>query len=220
MLVPWTVLFIGLIVAVKCDNECTEEKLNICLHILGNEDVEDPKLMFPKKEFLDKHCSPLQEFFRCRINFYQRCPDVESDIDPSANQPMLDLVASICDENSEIRKGYLENVDCYDSSMMRVVVCGATIFAIVEDFEEHNENRTEFQHPDITPCIGLPLFVNCIVEEISEACGNKETSPLADILHRLSDLLVQAACPTDLLPMWEEALVSYLEDENQMERKK
>uniref|UniRef100_A0A4Q8KAS5 U28-Hexatoxin-Hf1a_1 n=1 Tax=Hadronyche formidabilis TaxID=426499 RepID=A0A4Q8KAS5_HADFO len=222
MLGPCVVILIAFAVAARSNEVCTIQNLEKCSSIMEPYPPNEVDYkQFPGKAFLNKYCSPVIETLDCFANIFEKCPGLlELVRQLPAVSSVLRLVHSICDEDSEIKKGYLANLDCYNEAVPQMEECIPDIVEIAEGFMQSAFRNESDDYLD-TDCLFVPLVINCFIKKLTASCGAEGTVALAHIANEVLALMSESVCSEDAVALWEARFLQYVAEAGlELRRKK
>lgn len=139
--------------------------------------------ILPSDEVLSETCNYTVQHLMCVRDYDNVCEVLDP---PRILDSVVDAVVELCDETSDLRRTYSAHVDC---------VNGITFSNTCEEsfrktsrvpFEVH-EALAEKRIP--TECLILYGVRSCVIDAITENCGEEGGEAATTIFHRLLDVL-------------------------------
>lgn len=215
------VILVVVIAAAHGDDECMAMvRSRQCLNVDTLRPISD-LAGFPDKEFLNENCSPVIQMVECMKDSVEKCPEVIEFVrHQRALEKLLDLLRSMCDDDSELKKGYLENVECYNSIFSHVMECENSSYRTVANFRDSLENVTFEDRPYIH-CVQTSLLYSCFLLETATECGLESVSPMANITEQAFSIQKASQChDEDKLTDFEAGFILYIAEQALSELRK
>nr|ADF28516.1 putative secretory protein [Pelinobius muticus] len=193
----WPAIVFSLVVAVNSNDECDPRQLDSCLSN-GELTIEGLEQL-PGEEFFNERCGPDIEALKCVKSVVERCPEHnELNARIETIESVINFLNDICNESSTVRKGYLENVECYNNALPNIFTCVINGATILRNFALSLRNKTGDVR-DIRPvlCLSPVLITSCLIKESTELRGSENTAPLVIISTDLTSIAKEILCPDE-----------------------
>lgn len=167
----------------------------------------------PGEDFLNDHCRPVIRKAECLRAELKKCsesrPYVADEV--ARLNSGLDFVRTVCDEHSELRKRYMENVGCYNRVFPQMLDCANTTHELIHDFVESLSDSEDIIY---SHCLSESMLFGCVVQEAATVCGEEETDPLRDVLNQIHSTFTKPDCPDeDKNAEWEARLILFVSEQ-------
>lgn len=154
------------------------------------ENGDDP---FPSNGFFQLSCNSILGFLNCYRNLSNNCGLELLKVDVTA---AVNHFTTFCDENSSVRKGYANNIACYNNISMTSEDC---MFPALETWKmarrstEILKSMRKIQLE--TECIFFHILSSCPVDMAEESCGEDAAQNVQDILSAFNDIFMCRSQP-------------------------
>lgn len=210
------IIFAFLIVAA----ECSRRRRDTCEHVPLDCGLQGLEILFslanfPTEEFLNEHCSLLVEELGCHKNFVDRCAEKMDSLNYfTIYEGMLTLFIDACEQNSALRREYLQNLACYRNTTVKLNACAIDIQSRIDLFEEWEEKTAISRNIEKRKygCIGGPLRRRCFTVVILKECGEEGAELFARIARTISQRITDLLCPGEMVDLWNAEFFAFVED--------
>lgn len=199
MVGSFALILFAITAAVQSNDEHNiTQEIQQCLDMAGPLDSSHLEQL-PDEDFFEEHCSPTLRKEACYgilLRKYSGHPQYsEYFVDTLETHDMyVDFLHSMCDEDSERKKSYLENLACYNTVLSEMRECVNRTQQLIHDFfESLSDNGEGFYRS----CLFYPMLFSCVVDEVATACDEEATNLLKGILDDAYLNIIKIDCPHD-----------------------
>jgi len=172
------------------DPSCSQEKIVICSEIMWKATVDNDFGLVTTDTDLDKFCREVMSGRHCIESAMATCSYARRDKFELMTSSAYTILDSLCDENSEYRKKYLDHSKCIREVALNDVDCSSLYLDILTTGHSPNENVTMdgHMHEMDNACCTYDDFYKC-------AGGKMDRLPICnkDSFHFLKELVQASA---------------------------
>lgn len=169
----------------------------------------------PDEAALKRYCRPALDYLKCTKDYDKSCSGSDYTwISESTYDDISELASLLCEESSELRKNYVENVGCYNEAFESYDLCLENMTFLEMSFRRTLYSESDGREPTsiAVTCLLMPSLRNCTLREMEEQCGKDESEPLRAISNLILAAMTEIQCPIDEMKMWEDSLNKFLEE--------
>ncbi|XP_055950659.1 uncharacterized protein LOC129984737 [Argiope bruennichi] len=174
-------------------------------------------------------CPPTLELFNCYSKFARDCFEMELEDLAKSNDPYAKVIATkvleakilaieMCDENSTLRKDYLENVGCFSRMIDNAAtICSekAAEHAVAFLRKFHDLKEGEYVNWSERSCLETVYSIACLAEQLERTCGEVARRTFLTLLEKVKSVIREDCNVVDPLS-FKRSFFEYLELEDKI----